>query len=787
MNNDYVVWRDAALPTAQRVEALMTEMTIDEKVSQLGSFWIRPAERNNSGEGNVAPMENTFSNDQTSFDQEIVGGLGQITRAFGSAPLDPTEGRARLAELQRKVIAANRLGIPALAHEECLTGFTALGATCYPASIAWGASWDPELVSEMASRIGADMKKVGVHLGLSPVLDVVRDYRWGRVEETLGEDPHLVSELSTAYVRGIQGSGVHATLKHFAGYSASRAGRNHAPVTIGHREFEDVILPPFERAVREGEVKSVMNSYSDIDGEAPAASHRLLTEILRDRWGFTGTVVSDYWAVSFLETMHRVAKDQDEAGIISLAAGMDVELPETNAFRNLAQAVADGRLNAQVLDTAVRRVLTQKVELGLLDAAWTPESAWESGEVEFDSIQNRAHARKMAEQSIVLLKNDGILPLTADSSVSRIAVLGPSASQPRTHLGCYSFTNHVLSRFFGEDEHGIEIPSILDSLRARPELAHAQITYARGVDFIDLDDSGIADAVQAAQDAQIAVLTVGDLAGLFGRGTSGEGCDVVDLALPGRQADLVEAVLNTGTPTILVLVTGRPYSLGNFAQRAAGIVQAFMPGEEGGPAMASVLTGEVNPSGKLPVQIPDHVGGQPGTYLAAPLAWHSDGVSNLDPRPLYPFGFGQSYTQFEIADLEISAAQITTDGTVEISATLTNIGDREGAEVVQLYLNDHVSTVVRPRRWLSGFAKVLLAAGESKRVTFSVHADRTSFTGLSNQRIVEPGVFGVEVGSSSENLPLSGQFEIAGETRVVPEGRVLDTPVQITALVPLNN
>lgn len=787
MNNDYVVWRDAALPTAQRVEALMSEMTIDEKVSQLGSFWIRPAERNKDGEGNVAPMENTFSNDQSSFDQEILGGLGQITRAFGSAPLDPAEGRDRLAELQHKVIAANRLGIPALAHEECLTGFTALGATCYPASIAWGASWDPQLVKEMASRIGSDMKKVGVHLGLSPVLDVVRDYRWGRVEETLGEDPHLVSELSTAYVRGIQGSGVHATLKHFAGYSASRAGRNHAPVTIGHREFEDVILPPFERAVREGEVKSVMNSYSDIDGEAPAASHRLLTEILRDRWGFTGTVVSDYWAISFLETMHRVAKDQDEAGIISLAAGMDVELPETNAFRNLAQAVADGRLNAQVLDTAVRRVLTQKVELGLLDAAWTPESAWESAEVEFDSAQNRAHARKMAEQSIILLKNDGILPLKTDSSNSRIAVLGPSASQPRTHLGCYSFTNHVLSRFFGEDEHGIEIPSILDSLRAHPELAEAQVTYARGVDFIDLDDSGIAAAVQAAKDAQVAVVTVGDLAGLFGRGTSGEGCDVVDLALPGRQAELVEAVLNTGTPTILVLVTGRPYSLGNFAQRAAGIIQAFMPGEEGGPALASVLTGEVNPSGKLPVQIPDHVGGQPGTYLAAPLAWHSDGVSNLDPRPLYPFGFGKSYTKFELADLEISDTQIPNDGTVEISATLTNTGDREGAEVVQLYLNDQVSTVVRPRRWLSGFAKVLLAAGESKRVTFSVHADRTSFTGLSNQRIVEPGDFGVEVGTSSEDLPLSGKFEITGETRVIPEGRVLDTPVQVTALVPLKN
>ncbi|WP_102157906.1 glycoside hydrolase family 3 N-terminal domain-containing protein [Zhihengliuella halotolerans] len=793
MNTPENTWRDAGRPIAERVEALMAEMSVSEKVSQLGSSWIRPAERNDDGDGNVAPMEDTFSKDRLSFEEEIVGGLGQITRAFGSAPLDPVAGRARLAEMQRAVVAANRLGIPALAHEECLTGFTTMGATCYPASIAWAASWDAELVREMAARIGADMKQVGVHLGLSPVLDVVRDYRWGRVEETLGEDPHLVSELSTAYVQGLQSSGVHATLKHFAGYAASRAGRNHAPVPMGARELEDVILPPFERAVREGGVKSVMNSYADIDGEAPAASHRMLTGILRERWGFNGTVVSDYWAVSFLETMHRIVKDQDAAGVVSIAAGMDVELPETNAFRNLAQAVADGRLDAEVLDTAVRRVLTQKAELGLLDADWDPEAAWAGETVDFDTAENRAHARRMAEESVILLKNDGVLPLRAhgsrgggtggqDAAPARIAVVGPSASQPRSHLGCYSFTNHVLSRFFGDDEYGIELPSILESLRADPDLAGAKIACERGVDFTDPDDAGIAAAVAAARDAEVAVVTVGDLAGLFGRGTSGEGCDVVDLALPGRQGDLVEAVLATGTPTVLVLVTGRPYSLGAFADRAAGIVQAFMPGEEGGPAVASVLTGGVNPSGKLPVQIPDHVGGQPGTYLTPPLGWYSDGVSNLDPRPLYPFGFGLSYTEFEVRDLEISAEEIAADGTVEVSATVTNTGARDGAEVVQLYVRDEVASVVRPRRALTGFAKVHLAAGESKRVTFEVHADRTSFTGLDHRRIVEPGAFGIEVGTSSEDLPLTGRFTIIGEVREVPEGRVMDTPVRVRAV-----
>lgn len=769
-------WRNNQLPVAERVTALMAEMTIQEKVDQLGSYWIRPEETSSDGQGNVAPMEDSFV-DSVSFDQEIIGGLGQITRAFGSAPIDPSVGRERLAQLQQKVIAANRLGIPAIAHEECLTGFTAMGATCYPASIAWAASFNPELVSDMALHIGRDMKKMGVHLGLSPVLDVVRDYRWGRVEETLGEDPHLVGELGAAYVSGLQAGGIHAAVKHFAGYSASRAGRNHAPVSVGHRELEDVIFPPFERAIREGGVRSVMNSYSDLDGEAPAASHRLLTEVLRDRWGFTGTVVSDYWSISFLESMHGVVQDSDEAGIISLNAGMDVELPETKAFRNLATAIAEGRLEEQILDQAVRRVLIQKAEFGLLDEDWNPEGQWLGNDVDLDSPQNRAHARKMAEESVILLKNDGILPLRTPA---KIAVIGPSATQPRTHLGCYSFTNHVYSRFFPENEHGITLVSILDALKAEPALAGSTFTHARGVDFVDPDESGIEQAVQAAREAQLVVLTVGDLAGLFGRGTSGEGCDVVDLSLPGKQAELVEAVLNTGTPTVLVLVTGRPYALGQFADRAAGIVQAFMPGAEGGPAIASVLAGTTNPSGKLPVQIPNHNGGQPGTYLTPTLGWHSEGISNLDPRPLYSFGFGGSYTSFELKNLELSEPQIQNDGTLTVSATVTNTGEREGAEVVQLYLDDKVSQVVRPRLWLSGFAKVRLAAGETKKVSFQLAADRTSFTGVSGARIVEPGEFGIRVGTSSEDLPLCASFKIVGQVREVPEGRIMNTPVTIS-------
>ena len=520
-------WRNTSLPAQQRVQALLDEMTLEEKAGQLGSFWIRPAEESESGAGNVAPMADTFVGGP-SFDAAIKHGLGHITRAFGTVPLSPVEGRERLVELQEEVMASNRLGIPAIAHEECLTGFTTLGATCYPASIAWGATFNPELIYGMAQRIGADMKKMGVHQGLSPVLDVTRDYRWGRLEETMGEDPHLVGELAVAYVRGLQDSGVHATLKRFAGYAASQAGRNHAPVSMGPRALEDTVFPPFERAVREAGVKSVMNSYADVDGEAPAGSRRLLTDVLRGRWGFEGTVVADYWSVNFLHSMHGVVQSDDEAGLLSLKAGMDVELPETIAFANLAQAVRSGALDQEVLDTAVRRVLTQKLQMGLLDPQWNPREAWLGEDVELDSADNRAHARTMAEESIILLRNEQVLPL---KNPARLAVIGPSATQPRTHLGCYSFTNHVYSRFAEQEDYGVDMTTILQALRESPALAGSQIGYARGVDFTDLDDSGIEQAVETARNADVAVVTVGDLAGLFGRGTSGEGCDVVDLTV----------------------------------------------------------------------------------------------------------------------------------------------------------------------------------------------------------------------------------------------------------------
>lgn len=776
-------WNDPSAPTEERVTALLAAMSPQEKIHQLASFWDRPADApapepvdaygGAAGPAHqVAPMDSVFQADRTDWETSTDGGLGHLTRVYGTEPVSVRDGAAALVRRQHDVMSRNSPGVPAIVHEECLTGFTALGATVYPAAIAWGATWRPELVEEMAGRIGADLHAVGVHQGLSPLLDVVRDYRWGRVEETCGEDPYLVGVLGTAYVRGLQAQGVDATLKHFVGYPASRAGRNHAPVSMGRRELEDVMLPPFEMAVREGGVACVMNSYSDIDGEPVAASRHLLTEVLRERWGFTGVVVSDYWSVRFLEAMHHVAGDHAQAAALAVRAGLDVELPETTCYAELGAALDAGLLTETELDTAARRVLTQKMRLGLLDSGWDPATGVDPDR-DLDSDGNRVVARRLAEESITLLKNDGVLPLAPEA---RLAVSGPVWEDVRSFLGCYSFPNHVLSRDGGR-RTGLEIRDLPTALReARPGGA----AFHRGVGFINGRAEDFEAAVTAAEQADVAVVTLGDIAGLFGGGTSGEGCDVVDLGLPGRQGELLDAVLATGTPTVLLLVTGRPYALGEYAERCAAIVQAFMPGVEGADAIAGVLTGGVNPSGHLPVAIPNGRGGQPGTYLAAPLAWRTEGISNLDPTPLYPFGYGLSYSTFTLSEPAVSTDVMAADGEVAYAVTVTNASDRSGAEVVQLYLSDPVAEVVRPLKTLIGFAKVDLAPGESRRVTFTVHADRTSFTGLDGRRVVEPGTVLLAAGTSSEHRLEPLAVAITGGRRVVGEGRILTTPVTTT-------
>ena len=801
------IWRDPRRSLDERTDALLAALTTAEKVGQLGSRWLgndmdagaaettEPAPDAGPGASaagetpdpnavlNVAPMQDVFAASATvSLEDAAAHGLGHLTRVYGSVPLTPAEGAAEVVRQQHVVMGLSRLGIPAIVHEECLTGFTTYGATVYPAAIAWGATFDPDLVEQMAAAIGADMAALGVHQGLSPVLDVVRDYRWGRVEETMGEDPYLVSMLGSAYVRGLQSAGVVATLKHFAGYSAARAGRNHGPVSMGRRELCDVILPPFEMAVRLAGADSVMNSYSDVDGVPAVADAWLLTELLRDAWGFTGTVVSDYWAVPFLASMHRVASDIDDAGVKSLSAGLDVELPDTLGFgQHLADRVARNDLAEEVVDRAARRVLRQKIRLGLLDPDWSPEaSVAGADDMDLDDGANRELARRLAERSVVLLDAGTALPLTGPGRTppATIAVVGPTAASPRTFMGCYAFPNHVLPRYPARGL-GIAVPTLVDALAA--ELPDTRMTFAAGCAVDGDDRTGFAEAVAAAKDAELCVVAVGDLAGLFGQGTSGEGCDAADLSLPGVQGELVAELIASGTPVVVVVVSGRPYALGDFVDEAAALVQAFMPGEEGGSAVAGILSGRVQPTGKLPVQVPRVPGGGPGTYLQPPLGLGGDGgISTLDPTPLFPFGFGTSYTQFTVSDLTLSAEEIGTDGEVSVTVRVSNVGDRAGEEVVQLYLHDVVAQVTRPVKTLTGFARVALEVSESRSVTFRVHADRTSFTGRDLRRVVEPGEIRVFVGTSSEDLPCSATVRLTGPLRVVSADRVLVTPVEVS-------
>ena len=770
-------WHDSTATPAARADALIAELTLDEKVAQLVGIWVGASTEG----GDVAPHQHDMD-DAIDLDAFITNGLGQLTRPFGSHPVNPGLGALSLLRTQTRIQRESRLGIPALAHEECLAGFAAWGATAYPVPLAWGATFNPALVERMATRIGDDMRAVGVHQGLAPVLDVVRDARWGRVEETIGEDPYLIGTIGSAYVRGLEGAGIVSTLKHFVGYSASKAGRNLAPVSVGPREFADVLLPPFEMVMRDGRPRSVMHAYTDIDGVPSAADERLLTGILRDEWGFAGTVVADYFGVAFLKMLHGVAGTWAEAAEAALRAGVDVELPTVKTFGEpLIAAIRAGEVDEALVDRALRRVLAQKAELGLLDADWSAlpsglagvdldDTAAVRAAIDLDSAANRAVARELAEQSVVLLKNTGVLPLATST---RIAAIGPTAVDPFAVLGCYSFPAHVGVQHPTEPV-GIELPTLLESLTTE----FGTVSHTLGTTIDGGETNGIAAAVEAARGADVAIVSLGDRAGLFGRGTSGEGCDAESLALPGAQQQLLDAVLATGTPTVVVLFSGRPYALGAAVTDAAAIVQTFFPGEEGTGAVAGVLSGRVNPSGRLPVSVPAHAGSQPSTYLAAPLAQRS-GVSNIDPTAAYAFGHGESYSTFEWTAGRHGAAAIGTDGATSVALTVRNTSDRTGVEVVQLYLHDPVASVVRPVQRLIGYHRVELAAGAQARIEFTVPTDLVAFTRRDGVRAVEPGEIVLGLGRSSAEVVITHSVQLTGAPRPVGFDRALHATVTV--------
>jgi len=750
---------DSSLPVEVRVKDLLSRMTLEEKIAQLSSIEVSKLI-----DGRRFSVEKAK--------ELIKHGAGQITRVSGSRiGLTPRESAELANAIQRFLREETRLGIPAIIHEECLAGFMAVNATSFPQSINLASTWNPELVQKVAEVIRIQMRAVGAHQGLAPVLDIARDPRWGRTEETYGEDPYLTACIGVAYIRGLQGCdlryGVVATPKHFVAHGIPEGGRNCASVHVSLRELREIYMFPFEAAIKEAGALSLMNAYHDIDGIPCAASRELLTDILRGEWGFQGYVVSDYGAIRMLKTFHMVALDEKDAAIQALEAGIDVELPDRLCYGDpLLQAVREGLISEKLIDIAVSRILRVKFLLGLFE---NPYVDVEKAPSLFDTGDNRMLALQSARESIILLKNDGILPIS--SSVKSIAVVGPNAASTRCLLGDYSYTVHTRAPM-----DAVRIVSVLEGLRNRAPPS-CNISYAMGCDISGESTEGFDEAVTLAEKSDIVVAVLGEVSGLFGSGLSGEGNDRVSLKLPGVQEEFVEVLHRTGKPLVLVLVNGRPLILDRIAGKCQAIIEAWFPGEEGGNAIADILFGYYNPAGRLPISIPKDTGQIPVHYSRRPSSFRN--YVSMDAKPLYPFGHGLSYTNFNYRDLEISPSRIQPNGHVEVKFKVENIGNRSGDEVVQLYIRKEVSSVARPIKELRGFKRVSIAPSEIKTIRFKLWAEQLAFYDRRMKLTVEPGVYTVMVGSSSEDIRLTGEFEIIGSSRTLESRRIFFSQVDV--------
>ena len=766
------LYRDANRPVDERVENLLSLMTLLEKSAQIGSLWVYEVLENSA-----------FSTSKA--EARMKSGIGQITRIGGASSLDPVDGAKIANKIQHYLVNETRLGIPALVHEESCSGYMAKGATLFPQTIGVASTWNPDLTEKMGEVIRTQMKSVGAHQALAPLLDVTRDARWGRVEETFGEDPYLVTQMGLSYVQGLQTedvrNGVIATGKHFVGYGVSEGGMNWAPPHIPARELRDVFLQPFEAVVRKGKLGSIMPGYHELDGVPCHASASLLTDVLRKEWGFDGIVVSDYFAVDMLHSYHHLADDKGQAARMALRTGVDVELPSIDCYgAPLVELIEQGTIDIEQVDAAVRRVLTAKFRMGLFEHPYVDETR--AAEV-FDNKEQRALARTIAQQSMVLLKNeDNMLPLRKD--VGTIAVIGPNANSVRHLLGDYAYPCHIetlqdMTNTFNTavpekielDENFVAITSVLKAIRDKvsPE---TRVLFAEGTETLTGSQAGIDKAVAVAKEANVAILVVGDKAGLIDGCSSGESLDRASLDLPGRQEELVRAVHATGTPIVSVLANGRPLSINWMNEHVPAIIEAWLPGEEGAAAIADVLFGDYNPGGRLPMSVPRSVGQVPVYYNHKPSGgrshWKGDYVE-MSTKPLYPFGYGLSYTQFAYSNLVIADAPATVTGRVTIQADVTNTGTVAGEEVVQLYVHDPYASVTRPVKELKGFRRVALAAGESRTVTFVLPISSLGFHNVDLNYVVEPGAFEVMVGSSSEDIRLTGSFEVTGEPTIIKE------------------
>ncbi len=756
------LYRKPSVPVARRVKDLLSRMSLEEKAAQMMCVWQEKAQKLVDAEGNFDPAKAraVFKKGH---------GLGQVGRPSdaGAPASTPWMGRTarQMAELtnaiQKFFLENSRLGIPVVFHEECLHGHAAREATSFPQPIGLGATFNPELIERLFTMTAYEARVRGTHQALTPVVDVARDPRWGRVEETYGEDPYLNTRLGIAAVRGFQGDAtfkdkrrVMATLKHFAAHGQPESGQNCAPVNVSERVLRETFLHPFRDVLREAGAVSVMASYNEIDGVPSHASKWLLREVLRKEWGFKGFVVSDYYAIWELGYRpdthgHFVAKDKKEACRLAVEAGVNIELPEPDCYLHLVELVRQGVLKEKQLDDLVAPMLFWKFQMGLFDDPYVdPEEA----ERVVGCEAHRELALQAARETITLLKNENNLAPLNLAKLKTIAVIGPNAHRPL--LGGYS----------GMPKQNV---TVLEGIREKVE-SRAQVLYAEGCRITEggswqqdevvasdpaQDRRQIAEAVAVAQQADVIVLAIGG-----NEQTSREAWslkhmgDRTSLDLAGRQDELVSAMLATGKPVIALLFNGRPLAINQLAQNVPVIFECWYLGQECGRAVADVLFGEVNPGGKLPISIPRSAGHLPVYYNHKPSARR--GYLWDDVSPLYPFGYGLSYTTFKLANVRLAKKKIPVNGSTLVRVDVTNTGQRTGSEVVQLYIRDRVSSVTRPVKELKGFQKIQLEPGETKTVSLDITPESLAFYDVNMKYVVEPGEFEIKIGNSSRDTDL---------------------------------
>ncbi|GGY48804.1 beta-glucosidase [Parvularcula lutaonensis] len=742
-------YKDPSRPTDERIEDLLGRMTLDEKIAQITTVWT----------GKTELFSNDGSFDPAKADELYPAGIGHFARPNDlqgpSSPLEqPFRDERETVELvnamQRHAVNGTRLGIPILFHEEGLHGYAARGATSFPQAIALASTWDTQLIEDVYSVVAREIRARGAHMVLSPVVDVARDPRWGRIEETYGEDPYLTGEIGVAAVLGFQGTElpiaddkVMATLKHMTGHGQPQSGTNVGPANLSERLLREVFFPPFEQVVTRTNIRSLMASYNEIDGVPSHANPWLLNDVLRGEWGYQGGVVSDYWGIRDLTTLHHVEADLQDAAVRALKSGVDFDLPDGDAFVFLPDALAEGRVTQGEIDRAVARMLRIKFESGLFD---NPFADADYAEEITDNDEARRLAEEAARKAIILLKNDGTLPLDA-STLNRIAVIGPNADAVR--LGGYSdVPTRVITPLAGIKEQvgdsvevlhheGVKIVEEGDWWKDDIVLAHREENLRR-----------IREARKVARRADAIILVIGGT-----EATSREGWadnhlgDRTDIELVGEQKELADAMFALGKPVVTVLIGGKPLGVDQVAARTNALVQGWYLGQEGGTALADVLFGDYNPGGRLPVTMARNVGQLPLVYNHKPSALR--GYLFDTTAPLFPFGHGLSYTEFSYSEPVLSAEEISPDGSVDVTVDVTNTGDRAGDEVVQLYIRDLVSSVTRPVRELRGFERISLEPGETRTVTFTLDREDFQFWDADMVRRVEPGDFRIEVGGSS--------------------------------------